>query len=205
MGKKVRTPRFKYGTWPHVWHVAEVCRRNTRGSRGRRHLHRQRPRSPPSPWSRYRGCSRPPQLRRVATERRPGRQGRPLPHSLAHSFPASLTSSARAASELPPRQLSTLSMPSALPLRSSSIGQYPTIDDMSCSPARSPSHRTLHYSLAAGVMGDDAKIDEETLFMRSVEVYLLQLPSGSGSALCEDYPACKDCRIMLERIAISTA
>jgi hypothetical protein len=39
----------------------------------------------------------------------------------------------------------------------------------------------------------------------SVEVYLLQLPFDSGSALCEDYPACKDCRIMLERVAISTA
>lgn len=39
----------------------------------------------------------------------------------------------------------------------------------------------------------------------SVEVYLLQLPIDSGYALCEDYPACKDCRIMLERVAISTA
>lgn len=39
----------------------------------------------------------------------------------------------------------------------------------------------------------------------SVEVYLLQLPIDSGNALCEDYPSCKDCRIMLERIALSTA
>lgn len=39
----------------------------------------------------------------------------------------------------------------------------------------------------------------------SVEVYLLQLPIDSGSALCEHYPACKDCRIMLERVALSTA
>ena len=38
-----------------------------------------------------------------------------------------------------------------------------------------------------------------------VEVYLLQLPIDSGYALCEHYPACKDCRIMLERVAISTA
>jgi hypothetical protein len=39
----------------------------------------------------------------------------------------------------------------------------------------------------------------------SVEVYLLQLPIESADGLCEDYPACKDCRIMLERAAISTA
>jgi hypothetical protein len=38
-----------------------------------------------------------------------------------------------------------------------------------------------------------------------VEVYLLQLPVGSGYAMCEDYPDCKDCRIMLERVALSTA
>jgi hypothetical protein len=39
----------------------------------------------------------------------------------------------------------------------------------------------------------------------SVEVYLLGLPVDSGYAMCEDYPACKDCRIMLERVALSTA
>lgn len=39
----------------------------------------------------------------------------------------------------------------------------------------------------------------------SVEVYLLQLPIDSGYALCEHCPACKDCRIMLERLALSTA
>jgi hypothetical protein len=39
----------------------------------------------------------------------------------------------------------------------------------------------------------------------SVEVYLLQLPIDSGHALCEDYPACKACRIMLERVALSAA
>jgi hypothetical protein len=38
-----------------------------------------------------------------------------------------------------------------------------------------------------------------------VEVYLLELPIDSGNALCENYPACKDCLLMLERIAISTA
>jgi hypothetical protein len=37
----------------------------------------------------------------------------------------------------------------------------------------------------------------------SVEVYLLELPIDSGDALCEDYPACKDCRVMLERVALS--
>lgn len=40
---------------------------------------------------------------------------------------------------------------------------------------------------------------------RSVEVYLLEFPIDSGSALCESYPACKDCRLMLERVAICTA
>jgi hypothetical protein len=39
----------------------------------------------------------------------------------------------------------------------------------------------------------------------SVEVYLLELPIDSGHTLCENYPACKDCRIMLERVALSTA
>jgi hypothetical protein len=39
----------------------------------------------------------------------------------------------------------------------------------------------------------------------SVEVYLLQLPIDSGYAMCEYYPACKDCRIMLERVALTTA
>jgi hypothetical protein len=39
----------------------------------------------------------------------------------------------------------------------------------------------------------------------SVEVYLLQLPIDSGHAMCGDYPACKDCRIMLERVALATA
>jgi hypothetical protein len=39
----------------------------------------------------------------------------------------------------------------------------------------------------------------------SVEVYLLQLPIDSGHAMCEHYPTCKDCRIMLERVALSTA
>jgi hypothetical protein len=38
-----------------------------------------------------------------------------------------------------------------------------------------------------------------------VEVYLLELPIGSGQGLCENYPACKDCRIMLERVALSAA
>jgi hypothetical protein len=39
----------------------------------------------------------------------------------------------------------------------------------------------------------------------SVEVYLLQLPIDSGQAMCEQCPACKDCRIMLERIALTAA
>jgi hypothetical protein len=39
----------------------------------------------------------------------------------------------------------------------------------------------------------------------SVEVYLLELPIGSGSTLCKLNPACKDCRIMLERIALTSA
>lgn len=39
----------------------------------------------------------------------------------------------------------------------------------------------------------------------SVEVYLLRLPIDSGHAMCEDYPACKDCRTMLERVALSAA
>jgi hypothetical protein len=39
----------------------------------------------------------------------------------------------------------------------------------------------------------------------SVDVYLLGLPIDSGHAMCEDYPACKDCRIMLERVALSAA
>ena len=39
----------------------------------------------------------------------------------------------------------------------------------------------------------------------SVEVYLLELPIDSAHTLCESYPACKDCRIMLERVALSTA
>jgi hypothetical protein len=38
-----------------------------------------------------------------------------------------------------------------------------------------------------------------------VEVYLLQLPIDSDHAVCEYYPACKDCRIMLERVALATA
>ena len=40
---------------------------------------------------------------------------------------------------------------------------------------------------------------------RSIEVYLLELPVGSGYGMCEDFPNCKDCRIMLERLALSTA
>jgi hypothetical protein len=39
----------------------------------------------------------------------------------------------------------------------------------------------------------------------SVEVYLLQLPINSGYAMCDRYPQCKDCRIMIERLAIATA
>jgi hypothetical protein len=39
----------------------------------------------------------------------------------------------------------------------------------------------------------------------SVEVYLLELPIDSGHILCENYPDCKDCRVMLERVALSTA
>lgn len=39
----------------------------------------------------------------------------------------------------------------------------------------------------------------------NIEVYLLELPVGSGYGMCEDYPSCKDCRIMLERLALSTA
>jgi len=39
----------------------------------------------------------------------------------------------------------------------------------------------------------------------SVEVYLLELPVSSGNAFCENYPACKDCRFMLERVALSAA
>jgi len=39
----------------------------------------------------------------------------------------------------------------------------------------------------------------------SVEVYLLQLPIDSGYAMCDSYPKCKDCRIMIERVAIATA
>ncbi len=39
----------------------------------------------------------------------------------------------------------------------------------------------------------------------SVEVYILELPIDSGFALCENYPACKDCRLMLERVALSAA
>jgi hypothetical protein len=39
----------------------------------------------------------------------------------------------------------------------------------------------------------------------SVEVYLLQLPIDSAEALCEEGPACKDCRIMLERVALTAA
>jgi hypothetical protein len=39
----------------------------------------------------------------------------------------------------------------------------------------------------------------------NVEVYLLELPIDSGYAWCEDFPACKDCWVMLERIAISAA
>jgi len=39
----------------------------------------------------------------------------------------------------------------------------------------------------------------------SVEVYLLEIPIDSGYALREHYPACKDCRIMLERVALSAA
>jgi hypothetical protein len=39
----------------------------------------------------------------------------------------------------------------------------------------------------------------------SVEVYLLELPIASGSNSCALNPACKDCRIMLERIALSAA
>ncbi len=35
----------------------------------------------------------------------------------------------------------------------------------------------------------------------SAEVYLLGLPIDSANSMCEDYPACKDCRIMLERVA----
>jgi hypothetical protein len=39
----------------------------------------------------------------------------------------------------------------------------------------------------------------------SLEVYLLQLPIYSGYAMCDSYPQCKDCRIMIERVAIATA
>jgi hypothetical protein len=39
----------------------------------------------------------------------------------------------------------------------------------------------------------------------SVEIYLLQLPIDAGQAMCEKYPACKDCRIMLERVALTAA
>jgi hypothetical protein len=39
----------------------------------------------------------------------------------------------------------------------------------------------------------------------NVEVYLLQLPIDSVYAMCEYYPDCKDCRIMLERVALATA
>jgi hypothetical protein len=39
----------------------------------------------------------------------------------------------------------------------------------------------------------------------SVDVYLLQFPIDPGYALCEHYPACKDCRIMLERVSLSAA
>ena len=39
----------------------------------------------------------------------------------------------------------------------------------------------------------------------TVEVYLLEFPIDAGHGLCELYLACKDCRIMLERIALSTA
>jgi hypothetical protein len=38
-----------------------------------------------------------------------------------------------------------------------------------------------------------------------VEIYLLQLPVNSEYAMCPRYPGCKDCRIMLERVAIATA
>ncbi len=38
-----------------------------------------------------------------------------------------------------------------------------------------------------------------------MEVYLLELPARSGLAWCEHYPACKDCRIMLERLVLATA
>lgn len=38
-----------------------------------------------------------------------------------------------------------------------------------------------------------------------IEVYLLELPACSGLSWCEHYPACKDCRVMLERLALATA
>jgi hypothetical protein len=39
----------------------------------------------------------------------------------------------------------------------------------------------------------------------TVEVHLLEFPIDAGHGLCEHYPTCKDCRIMLERIGLSTA
>src|SRR5439155_5014129 len=39
----------------------------------------------------------------------------------------------------------------------------------------------------------------------SVQVYLLELRLDSGHPVCEHYPACKDCRIMLDRVALSAA
>ena len=39
----------------------------------------------------------------------------------------------------------------------------------------------------------------------SVEVYLLELPIDSGHTSSENDPDCKDCRVMLERVALSTA
>jgi hypothetical protein len=38
-----------------------------------------------------------------------------------------------------------------------------------------------------------------------VDLYLLQLPVNSRYAMCPRFPACKDCRIMIERVAIAAA
>jgi hypothetical protein len=38
-----------------------------------------------------------------------------------------------------------------------------------------------------------------------VEIYVLALPVNAGYAMCDRYPGCKDCRIMIERVAIAAA
>lgn len=66
---------------------------------------------------------------------------------------------------------------------------------------RGAEHAIVQGMTTANMKGRARRVLRET--DGSAEVYLLQLPIDSGEAMCEECPACKDCRIMLERIALT--